>query len=359
MEELVCAKSSASTRQQLQRRILEQDRSLDLPVEAERSGHSRRGILGIAITLVSLAVGFGIWSLWSGDVPPQPRADAAVELSDVSGRIERVVHLGRTPRALAHGAGALWSADFAGQTVTRVNLRTGRSTVTGVSAPPTTIAFGLSGVWVGSSFTRMLYRFDPGTGELTATIDLPDLADVVVTGGGRVWVVDQQSGTLVSVDPRTATVSRLASHLAGPSGIAADQGSLWIALSFARKLLRIDMRTLARSTYPLQLAPGNLAVGCGAVWLTDPADNEVTQFDLRSHRQQTIAVGDNPISVTADDRYAWVSNDLGHTTQKIDCIGHQVVQTITFGASATNSRGLSPTARATTPGGVWIALQRF
>jgi DNA-binding beta-propeller fold protein YncE len=95
--------------------------------------------------------------------------------------------------------------------------------------------------------------------------------------------------------------------------------------------------------------------------MTNPADNEVTRFDLKNHETQTIAVGENPIAVAANGTHAWVANDLSHTLQEIDCAqAHLAVRrTIRFGSNAAATPKLSPTAIAVNSRDAWVALQHF
>lgn len=346
--------------QQLERRILEQDTTLEVqqPFPAART---RRApvLLGVAIIAAVAAAVAAAFLLQPNTAPARAVANGAIQVEARSGRIRRSLRLGLTPRALALRGNALWAANFGDRTITRVDVPTGVGIAVGLPAPPTAVAVGSNAVWVGSSFSPVLFRLDPVIAQLIGTLPLPAPADGVAVSRDAVWVVNQEKGMLIRVDPLTGRAAIVRRQLGGPTAIEASDGDLWVAASFARRLLRVNPRTLAVTAFPLTLAPQTLSVGCGAIWLANPADNEVTRFDLGNHETQTIAVGQNPVSVAAAGGDAWVANDLSHSVQEIDCADRVVTRTIKFGSNAASAARLSPTAVAADDRGAWVALQHF
>ena len=346
--------------QQLERRILEHDPAL-WPKHASPPLRSRKARAVALIGLVgAVLIALAAWLLVRQPVSPvRAAANSAIDVEARTGRFRRSLPLGLTPRALALHANALWAVNFGDHTVTRLDLATGRSVTAGIPAAPTAIAVANNAVWIGSSFSPLLFRLDPTSAQVVATVSLPSSADGLAASSHAVWVVNQEAGTLVRVNPQTDKPTVVRRRLGGPIGIQAHAGRLWIAASFARRLLRVDTGRLTVTPFPLKLAPQALSIGCGAIWMTNPADNEVTRFDLRNHETQLIAVGENPISVAAKGTHAWVANDLSHTLQEIGCTSHTVIRTIRFGSNATAAPKLSPTAIAVDDHGAWVALQHF
>lgn len=346
--------------QQLERRILEHDPALS-PEPTARSLRSRKAS---AIALVGLLgavlVAGAAWLLLRPPTAPvRAAANSAIEVEARTGRFRRSLPLGLTPRALALHGNALWAVNFGDRTVTRLDLATGRTVTAGIPAAPTAIAVANHAVWIGSSFSPLLFRLDPTSAQVVGTVRLPSPADGLAASSHAVWVVNQEAGTLVRVNAQTGRPTVVRRRLGGPIGIQAHAGRLWIAASFARRLLRVDTSRMTVTPFPLKLAPQALSIGCGAIWMTNPADNEVTWFDLKNHETQLIAVGENPISVAADGTHAWVANDLSHTLQEIGCSGHTVLRTIQFGSNAAAAPKLSPAAIAVNDRGAWVALQHF
>ena len=64
------------------------------------------------------------------------------------------------------------------------------------------IAVGEAGIWVlGDPNDRRLWRIDPATGKLAATIRLPFAPTDVAVGAGAVWVTSQLDDTVSRLDP--------------------------------------------------------------------------------------------------------------------------------------------------------------
>ncbi len=79
-------------------------------------------------------------------------------------------------------------------------------------------------------------------------------------------------------------------------------------------------------------APGAVAAGADAVWVSNPGDNSVSRIDASTHTvRQTIAVGNGPAGIASGGGAVWVANGLEGTVSRIDPATNRVVQTITVG----------------------------
>ena len=79
-------------------------------------------------------------------------------------------------------------------------------------------------------------------------------------------------------------------------------------------------------------APGEVAAGPDAVWVTNANDNSVSRIDpLSNDVRQTIHVGRGPAGVAVGEGAVWIANGLAGTVSRIDAATNQVVQTITVG----------------------------
>ena len=95
-------------------------------------------------------------------------------------------------------------------------------------------------------------------------------------------------------------------------------------------------------------SPGEIAVGSGAVWVTNANDNTVSRIDAASNDvRQTIEVGGGPAGVAVGGGAVWVANGLDATVSRIDPTTNDVVQTITVGNG--------PSGVAFGDGAVWVA----
>ncbi|HEX9505606.1 MAG TPA: ABC transporter substrate-binding protein, partial [Acidimicrobiia bacterium] len=69
----------------------------------------------------------------------------------------------------------------------------------------------------------------------------------------------------------------------------------------------------------IDVRPSALAVGAGAVWITDYDDGLLTRVDPSSGVDLgTIHVGDGPAAVTVGDGGVWVANSLDSTVSRVD-----------------------------------------
>ncbi len=101
------------------------------------------------------------------------------------------------------------------------------------------------------------------------------------------------------------------------------------------------------SEIPVGGAPGEVAVGPDAVWVTNANDNTVSRIDPSTNDvRQTIRVGGGPAGVAVGGDAVWVANGLDGTVSRIDPTTNQVVQTITVGNG--------PSGVAYGEGAVWV-----
>ena len=135
----------------------------------------------------------------------------------------------------------------------------------------TAIAVGDGAVWVlGDALDRKLWRVDPASRALVATISLPIAPRELAAGEGAVWVTSELDNAIVRIDPRTNRVTDTISVGRGASGVATGKGSVWVANAIDGTVSRIDPVTLDVATIDVEGSPGDVAVG-ESVWVTADA----------------------------------------------------------------------------------------
>ena len=147
-------------------------------------------------------------------------------------------------------------------------------------------SFGLGSLWVaGDALGRTVWRIDPRTHAVVATIPLPFVPAGLTVGEGAVWVTSLLGDTVARIDPaRTGSSGRCASgaEREAPTGY----GSLWVANSVDGTVSRIDPKTnRIVATIPVGHEPGDIAVGPEGVWVTTAASKPVDAAG------RTIAIG--------------------------------------------------------------------
>jgi streptogramin lyase/predicted Ser/Thr protein kinase len=135
------------------------------------------------------------------------------------------------------------------------------------------IATGDGAIWVvGDPNDRRLWRIDPRTRRIVATITLGFPPAKVAAGAGGVWITDQLRDRVVELDPRTYRVVRSVPVARGPVGVTVSGGSVWVAGAIGHAVTRIDAQTgRVVATIPVAASPQAVAVDGGSVWVVGDA----------------------------------------------------------------------------------------
>jgi DNA-binding SARP family transcriptional activator/ABC-type branched-subunit amino acid transport system substrate-binding protein/streptogramin lyase len=202
----------------------------------------------------------------------------------------------RRPRALLAAGAVLLATAVAGAVV-----------LGGERDPPT----GAAGPVTFSAVAAVA----PNGGGVTA-VPLPGVSRLAV-GGGLVWVGDEDSRTVAAIDARTRRLVRTVPTGLFPTDVAADADSVWVFDDARRRLARIDARygrvrdRLHLERRPTTRAdrfdhePAAVAVGAGAVWITD-GTSRIVRVDRETTRVTgSIDTGRRINGVAAGDSAVW------------------------------------------------------
>lgn len=115
---------------------------------------------------------------------------------------------------------------------------------------PDTIESGLGSLWITYAATGRVYRVDPATGKVIATIKVGPYPQALTFAGGRAWVADREDGTLREIDAHTSRVVgapiRLASAdqaLGDLAWVGARAGQVWIYEAARDVVAHVDPAT--------------------------------------------------------------------------------------------------------------------
>jgi streptogramin lyase len=114
--------------------------------------------------------------------------------------------------------------------------------------------------------------------------------------------------------------------------IAVGEGALWVSNRFTRSVLRIDARTGEQRLISLSGTPGGLAVGAGAVWVATTGRNTITRISPRGLDVQQITVPNTPTRVTVGGGSVWATARGAARLLRIDPVGRKVVDSIKTGS---------------------------
>ncbi len=163
-----------------------------------RSGR-RVGAIPMPVRGAVIAVAAGEGGVWVG-VRSSP--GLLFRIDPTTREIVKRVEIADGVQDIAVGAGAIWVVGRTADTVTRVDVGTGRQTAINVGANPAGVAVGEGGAWVTNNADDTVTRIDPGS-LVTRVIGVGDAPYRVATGGGAVWVANRNDSTLTRLDPET------------------------------------------------------------------------------------------------------------------------------------------------------------
>lgn len=309
--------------------------------ERETVEPRRRGLVILAAVLAVAAVSvIGLVLLRSDSTETGPRATSrsvtgnasVVRLDSESGEVAQTVGGFTLSEAaffapgLAVGEGGVWVG--AAPDVLHVDPVTGtiRATIALPRSASTLPAVGFRTVWVSTGST--LQRINPATDELLRPIDVAPPREnlfgtpFIATGQGAVWTATET--TLTKVDPvQSRVVGRF--PVEGATGLAVGEGAVWVIDNLSGELVRIDPRT-GEQTGAVNLSGSldDIAVGGGVVWVLDKDAGTVALVDPAALSvQDSIRVGADERDLTFGDGAAWLADGGDNSITRIDPLTHE------------------------------------
>jgi YVTN family beta-propeller protein len=292
-----------------------------------------------------------------------PAANHAVRIDPATWETVASVAVGTDPVAVVGGGGLVWVANRRDGTVTVVDPGTNRvqeiipasgSWPPGQGGPG--LAFAGGSVWVPNADQGRVARVESGADPTRIPVDASSSAIAAAPDADIVWVAGRTrsgGGLLARIDARTNRVAgRTFSVPYAPTGLAvtADGRRVWMVTNKDRTLRSFDTRTGdPGKPVKLRLAPDQVALGDGAVWVTSTNSDTVLRIDPATSKAKEIRVGNGPSGIAFGADRVWVANGQDGTVSSIDPQTNQV---------ATRRLGFRPAAVAVVAEqrAVWVAL---
>jgi YVTN family beta-propeller protein len=371
--------------QDLQRAILTQDPDLGGPRRRMPAAASSRRVgrlLALAGVLLLAAAGAATLKLLSGSGGSAAlggaSADSVALISPASTRLQASFPVGGNPSSLAVSAGAVWALNADDQTVTRIDLSSHLARPYGTGGIPVDLAAGDGSVWVvNAPSTRAptaapgaltpfpeptsVVRLDPASALTLASIPLPRTVASAPPGSYQiavsphgVWVINAD-GSVSRIDPASNRVVQTVADVdvsaiaSGPEGTGAVEqntstGSI-VQLAAGHRVLRHVQIPAVQLATPLS----SIAVGAGAIWVTDPQSGLLWRIDpgpVPVERTIPLTPGASDVAYAAGA--VWVANGISGTVSRVDPQTNHVTQTIAVGNT--------PGRLIAGDGGVWVAV---
>jgi DNA-binding beta-propeller fold protein YncE len=204
-------------------------------------------------------------------------------------------------------------------------------------------------VWVTHG-CRGIYRIDPRSGRVTASLRIPAGGGIAVAGG-LVWVIGDRG--LVRIQPRTGqAIGKPIPVGSGSWLLTPGAGALWVTSNggdpSTSTVYRVDLATGAVKPLANPTVTDVQAVGAGSLWTSqvervDPATDKTTASVFLGALQVAFWKGS-----------AWVlTQQRSFTFLRIDPATNQVTgKPVTVGKPVAWSG--DPTAIAAGPTGLWV-----
>ena len=196
-------------------------------------------------------------------------------------------------------------------------------------------------VWVASTKPFAVVRIDPATNKIVASIRIPgEACSGLASGFGSTWApICGKQPALVRIDAAKNAISAiLPIPPAGPeSGIAASDDSVWLVTDQNGTLVRINPSTNnVRQQISIPSGSYNPIFSDGIVWITGIEKNVLTAVDANSGKVlESIPVGPRPRFLTAGAGSIWTLNQGDGTVSRVDEKSRKVLSTIQVGIPGT------------------------
>ena len=265
---------------------------------------------------------------------------------------------------LAVEGASAWVACKEQSRLIRINTQTGKTRSVRLRGPAIAVKSAFGSIWAldeGGS----LYRLNPRTAKVAKRISLTVAAAYNIwTGGGSVWVADDQGASVVRVSPQSNTVVAWVAAGDGPASMAFDGLTGWVINHRDTTIHRIDLAT-NRSSLLTTLggdAPERIVWSNGSLWITGRGTDLLRVRPGDGSILRTIEIGASGIDIAADGDTLWIrtrsaaADERGFPTMdalKRVSSSSEAVTTVAEPTSRLDVNGL-----AVAGGSVWIADNR-
>jgi YVTN family beta-propeller protein len=301
-------------------------------VVAARARTRRVRLLVSGVSFVVLAVIAVLTALVAAPGPGvHVGANSVAAINPGTDRIVASIPVGTRPGAIAFGSGSLWVANVDDQTVSRVDpqaLSTSRTL--SVTGPPTGLAASANAIWVTQSDPQgSSVSVNPIDPQFNAVGSATRLGNVVPGGpgtvaarGDTVWVAPS-SGLLTRLNAVDGRVAARIDPNSGPAAIALGDGAVWVTDTDANNVTRVD-RNGRLTPIAVGNGPTGIGVGAGGVWVANSLDDTIVEIDPGTNSVTArIPVGHSPRGVAVGAGSVWVANSGDGTVSRVDPYHHK------------------------------------
>jgi streptogramin lyase len=235
--------------------------------------------------------------------------DGLVRMQKAATNRRATVFQGRGIGAVASGLGSMWVAYGPLHMLQRMSSRTGRAVGPVVELPhrSRSLAVGAKAVWSAGRGPSTLVRVDPRAGRVTDT--LPARLHALAARGDSVWALGEGRRELYQFSGSPLGLVRRIETGTDPEGVAVGAGAVWVTNAGDDTVMRFDLRTQRRTFIPVPDGPSKIAVRGNSVWVTCKEDDRLARIDARTRRlvHPTLRLRGDPFALAVDSHFVWVT----------------------------------------------------
>jgi class 3 adenylate cyclase/streptogramin lyase len=183
------------------------------------------------------------------------------------------------------------------------------NTLVPIDSPLTDVALGHGSVWL-TFVDGHLYRLDGETRHVEARFEVGGSLDGVVVGANGVWVLDIAAGDVTRVDPRTEEIGDPREIQGSILAMAAGDDRVWLLDSVGDDVISIDTNGTLGGPIPVGPDPSGIAVGLGAVWVSDEG-GDVYRINPLTGETTTVHVGGHLTAIAIDEEHGTLWMTVG------------------------------------------------
>ena len=229
------------------------------------------------------------------------------------------------PGAITAGHGHVWVADVVADRITELRAADGAviRTITDAASPHSLVLFG-NRLWTANPAANSIYLIDARTGSKVRAFRYDGLKypSALAVSHRLLWVANEAKDTITVLSASTgawkSTLRGPRYGLGQPVSELASQTMLWVANASAGTITQIStvtgkpVRIIGGRGYRLGV-PGAMALANGKLWVLNTIGNSVTEIDVRSGRPVAVLSGssygfDNPVGIAAFGHAIWVAS---------------------------------------------------
>ena len=323
------------------------------PAPRPRPGRpaGRRGLLLAAGAAALVAIAAALALSGGGDGDGDSGGDTTARTTAEPGRLTPSIadqprtSLVTRPNALTIAAGQVWAMSFQDGTIALVDAATGEPGERLNLGPAlSSLAAGFGSVWVTKSDqrTRNVLRINAKTRKRVAggsiEIARPGRNVAVATGAGAVWVAvrnisadDHSPESIVRIDPSTGIQQQIA-VADGVQDLAVGEGAVWVTNRFTNTVTKIRAGDGKQARVAVGPGPKGIAVGEGAVWVAASQGDEITRINPRSLQVRHVRIDAIPERLTVGGGSVWATAKEAGKLIRIDAAKRTVLERIDTGS---------------------------